>query len=259
MFDPHDSMQGGYYNNTTNFDSPSTQQTSKGPANKRDQNVVPVTINQILTSADSGLKIGTQDITLVTICGIITRMQVASMKVTYVISDDTGSIEAHLWVEADDDQNSVPVIVENTYCRVYGSVRTQQGKKHIMIFKIMPLESLNDLTVHMLEIVHANTMAAAVKKVETTNGMNTGDSHLSNSLMSTSYSSNIVSGFNPAQQMVFDVVKRSTDPTGIPRNEVINALKGKLIPKNINDILAFMCGEGHIYTTIDEDHFQCTD
>ncbi|XP_047107917.1 replication protein A 32 kDa subunit isoform X2 [Schistocerca piceifrons] len=193
MFDPHDSMQGGYYNNSTNFDSPSTQQPSKAPANKRDQNVVPVTINQILTSADSGLKIGTQDITLVTICGIITRMQVASMKVTYVISDDTGSIEAHLWVEAD------------------------------------------------------------------TNGMNTGDSHLSNSLMSTSYSASISSGFNPAQQMVFDVVKKSSDPTGIPRTEVINALKGKLLPKNINDILAFMCGEGHIYTTIDEDHFQCTD
>ena len=42
-------------------------------------------------------------------------------------------------------------VVENTYCRVIGSVRQLQDKRHIMAFRVVPVNNCNEITSHLLE------------------------------------------------------------------------------------------------------------
>ena len=47
--------------------------------------------------------------------------------------------------------------------------------------------------------------------------------------------------------------------TGLSRDEMMQTLKGKMSRKDLDDALEFLSGEGHIYSTTDEDHFKTTD
>ena len=42
-------------------------------------------------------------------------------------------------------------VVEQSYCRVIGSVRQSQGKQHIMAFRVVPVVNCNEITSHLLE------------------------------------------------------------------------------------------------------------
>ena len=45
---------------------------------------------------------------------------------------------------------------ENTYVRVFGNVRSFQNQRSLVAFKITPIEDMNELTTHLLEVVHSH-------------------------------------------------------------------------------------------------------
>ncbi len=45
---------------------------------------------------------------------------------------------------------------ENTYVRAIGNIRTFENKRNLLCFKIMPVVDMNELTTHMLEVIHAH-------------------------------------------------------------------------------------------------------
>jgi hypothetical protein len=55
-----------------------------------------------------------------------------------------------------DEEQVIPPVVENTYCRIFGSVRSNQGKKYVFIYRIVNLDDLNDLTRHILEVMYSS-------------------------------------------------------------------------------------------------------
>lgn len=67
-----------------------------------------------------------------------------------------------------EEQQVIPPVVENMYCRVYASLRTSQGKKHIFVFRIMNLDNLNDLTRHVLEVMYSSLKIQKIKTSEIT-------------------------------------------------------------------------------------------
>lgn len=54
------------------------------------------------------------------------------------------------------DEERVQAMRENTYVRAYGHVRAFQGKHSVVAFKLMPLTDMNELSCHLLEVVHAH-------------------------------------------------------------------------------------------------------
>ncbi|XP_069678451.1 replication protein A 32 kDa subunit [Periplaneta americana] len=250
--------QGGFLNSPSQFASPAEKQDK--PA-RRVQNTVPVTIRQILESSEDGLKIGGMDVHMFTVVALVRRVEVTSTKVSYLLDDCTGGITGVFWLESvdGDDQQCIPPIVENTYCRVYGSVRSNQGKRHVFIFRIMSLTTLDDLTRHILEVMHCNLKIQKMgnERVKETS-YSADTTNLSNSFMSTS-SINQPGGFSPQQTLVYNAILKSSSDIGAHRDDVVKTFAGKLSPKEIATILDFLCNEGHIYTTIDDDHFRCTD
>lgn len=107
-------------------------------------------IKQIHSMADTTTQLFGMTFGMVTIVGIVRAIEHSSTKVTYTLEDHTGRIDAHLWLE-EGDSMTAPMIVLNTYARVFGSLRAQGGSQTIMLFKIVPIESANEVTTHNLE------------------------------------------------------------------------------------------------------------
>ncbi|KAH6938657.1 hypothetical protein HPB50_011593 [Hyalomma asiaticum] len=53
-------------------------------------------------------------------------------------------------------------LVEGSYVRVVGPVRSADGKRQLKAFKVFPVTDLNELSLHLAEVVHAN-MALRVR------------------------------------------------------------------------------------------------
>jgi replication factor A2 len=64
---------------------------------------------------------------------------------------------------------------------------------------------------------------------------------------------------NAKQDQVYKMVSACVREEGINRDEVSQQLGGKMSKKEVNDALDFLSGEGHIYSTIDDDHFKAID
>lgn len=47
---------------------------------------------------------------------------------------------------------------ENTYVRVCGHVRSFGGKRSIVAFKMAPVADMNEVTCHILEVIHSHVM-----------------------------------------------------------------------------------------------------
>ncbi len=55
---------------------------------------------------------------------------------------------------ADEDRTSP--MRENTYVRIFGHVRAFGGKKSVVAFKMVPILDWNELTTHLLEVIHSH-------------------------------------------------------------------------------------------------------
>ncbi len=89
----------------------------------------------------------------------------------------------------ENNEKSTPNVTENMHCRVVGSVRVNQDKRSVMVFKITPVENTLEVDAHELEVVHARLKIRQYKEKENANiGANpTGGASsaagLSNSMM----------------------------------------------------------------------------
>ncbi|XP_018300370.1 replication protein A 32 kDa subunit isoform X2 [Mycetomoellerius zeteki] len=241
MWNNESSMGGG------GFLDDSTQSAGtgkKGPQN--DKTIIPVLIKHI-TSTTGDLQIAGRTVNVLSIVGIIRHIEQDTTKISYTIQDDTGVLTAIMWLEADknpDESNTCTQI--NTYVRIHGLIRTQNNQRHVLILRMYPLEDLNDLTCHFMEVMYF--MLKASKPAEET-GLPSN-----NSLMI----DNTMSGMSPEQVAVLEVVRSANEAEcGIEKRDILAKVPKHVISR-IDEILDFLLCEGHIYTTSSEDFFKAT-
>jgi len=262
-----DTDGGGFFNADTSFGGGSPQVSKKGDQ-KRAQNIMPVTARQVISCPEDGLKIGNLDIYLVTLVGVVRTVETTSVKVTYTLEDNTGCVEGVHWIDGQDEsgQSAQPNVVENSYCRLSGTIRTQGDKRYIMAFNIQPIDDSNEITSHLLEVAlfykKAEALSNSMGTMDT--GMSNGNgmgSSLSNSLMTSSGGGqSSISGLTSVQQKVLTAIQRCTVESGVHVDGVQQQLKDSGCSRqDILSAVEFLCGEGHIYTTVDDFHYRTTD
>lgn len=187
------------------------------------QGIVPLVIQQIKKAPDNfqlfGMAFG-----MVSIVGIVRNVEHSSTKITVTLEDHSGQMDAHLWLE-DGDMGNMPNILINTYARVVGSIRNQGGTKALMIFKIEPLSSINELTTHLLEVLNARYMAEDFAKLNGAGGSygstNTYQSSTTNFNGSTGFGGESndgnTLGLTGKQLMIYKAVKENKDEQGISK------------------------------------------
>ena len=185
----------------------------------------------------------------------------------FKVQDDSGEIEVIQWLEEGTNQ---PEHAESHPIKVVGSIRSHQDKKHIMAFKISEVQSQAEYDAHLLEVVYSHLKLRQLQ--QKINGQIMGsDGSLSQSMMggglgiqggtAPSYvSSSANQSFgNKNYDLVYGLIKQSTDEAGIDRDSVFSGVKKNMSKNEMDSALDFLSSEGHIYSTIDEDHFKTTD
>ncbi|XP_015594399.1 replication factor A protein 2-like [Cephus cinctus] len=242
-FETSQSMGGGFLGNSQAEPSGKTEP-------KRGQKLFPVMIVH-LNNLKEDLEIRGHSLPIFTFIGIVRKIQRVTTKITYHIEDETGSIVAHLWLEADDEK-AAPKITENRYARVYGVLRKQGDQPHIMILRIWSLQSMNELTSHLLEVTYI------MLKAKKMSGEQQSDSTVPQNQNVLETEAKFISGMTPEQHTIFQIIHaENNSESGISR-ETIKQRAPINIKAQIDNILEFLACEGHIYTTCTEDQFKTT-
>ncbi|XP_054855463.1 replication protein A 32 kDa subunit [Eublepharis macularius] len=256
------SMGGGYTESPGGFGSPSATQGEKR-SRARSQNIVPCTVSQLLSAeqVDEAFKVREVEISQVVIVGIIRQAEKAPTNILYKVDDMTAApMDVRQWVDTDEEGSENVVVPPGTYVKVAGHLRSFQNKKSLVAFKLMPLEDMNELTTHMLEVVNAHMILRKGNLLSTS--MMAPRSFASSAMSTmTSYGGSLnmpVSGLSPHQSQVLNLIKSSMSAEGISLQD-LRAQLHNINLATIKKAVEFLSSEGHIYSTIDDEHFKSTD
>ncbi|XP_029644393.1 replication protein A 32 kDa subunit isoform X2 [Octopus sinensis] len=259
------STQGGYdsYNpNQTQGGGGYMSPAGMDPANKDSKSredkveyIMPVTISEILNASQNLDEFfsGNIKISQVTFVGLVLSVKELPIRLDYEVGDCTGpSIEVKQYVDNRDDvpeNEKIKSLAEKTYVRVSGHIRLVEGKRSIVAFKIIPLTDINELTVHILEVIHSHLM------YNSNAHLNGEKAALTNDYDTSSVG---IPGLGHLHNQVHQIIKSCTTEEGCSIDEVIQKLRG--VPEqSVKDVINFLSGEGHIYSTISENYFKITD
>ncbi|KOX71670.1 Replication protein A 32 kDa subunit [Melipona quadrifasciata] len=225
--------QGGFSDNLKNENQ---------EKNNKKQTIVPAMIGNLLSfdSIDEP-KIWHLPARMFMIVGLVRSVEETATKVSYNVEDETGTITALKWLEVNKKELTVQM---NTYVRIIGLLREQSDKRHILILQMLPLQTLNELTNHILEVTYVTLKAKLMAQKHGIVGEN--------------FSSNEPSaaGMSTGQHLVYKLIQTQNDTeSGIERTEIKEKVPEFLL-QHVDDILEFLVSEGHIYTTSSDDHFK---
>ncbi|XP_033738564.1 replication protein A 32 kDa subunit-B-like [Pecten maximus] len=249
---------GGGYMSPGGFGTPQASQEKK--TRDRASNLLPATIAEILNATQTEEKFYTGDIEVsqVTMVGIVRSVKETPTRIDYEIDDMTGPpFEVKQFVDNDEntpDSERVSAMQENTYVRVSGHVRSFGGKRNVVAFRMIPLTDMNELTCHILEVIHSHAASA-----QSSNGMKSNSLNNNNTMGSGDSSGfSVVNGLTSTQNQVHVIIRSNMTDQGANVDQVCKQLRG--VPeKAIREAIDFLSSEGHIYSTIDEDHYKATD
>lgn len=256
--------------------APSSQNTGgakKGSSER--QSLMPVTIKQLQMASqahqDDIFKVDNRELTQITIVGLITKCDEKSTNLTYTIDDGTGMIDARIWVDAEDSDMFAARRAqwrEGVYVRIIGTLRSFNNVKSIVAFTIKPIVDFNEMTYHYIEVVHVhlqnshgptqtNGGESTPMKTEkpTVRGGNAPIAQADN----LQYQSNPGDdpNFSPCQNAVRNYMNMPSGEMGHAIQDCIGALKS-FSETDIRAAIDFLSQEGHLYSTVDDEHFKST-
>jgi len=226
------------------------------------QALVPVTIRMALGAAPAedgeNFMIEGREVPQVRVVGNVLRVDQKETKSIYCLEDSTGAIEVTQWVNSGDEElqtlsDRKLKMQPKTYVTVVGHLKQFDGKVTISAYDMRPVEDHNELTHHFLEViyVHAkkdqqpswqpNPAPAAIMDVDAAND----DGNLTS-----------------IQRKVLDYYNQNgTGDEGLNINFVISNCC-PLFNCSAADVKAavdVLISEGHLYSTLDDDHHKSTD
>lgn len=215
----------------------------KGPQSN-DRSIAPVMIKHITSATTGDLQIAGKTVNTLTFIGIVRNIEQDTTKISFSIQDDTGTVTAVMWLEADKNPADNICTQVNTYVRVYGLLRNQNNQQHVLILRMYPLEDLNELTSHFMEVIYFILKANKPAEESTAPPTLTFDSTMS--------------GMSAEQVAVLEIVRSANEAEcGIEKRDILTQVP-KHVVSRLDEILDFLLCEGHIYTTSSEDFFKAT-
>ncbi|KFP92608.1 Replication protein A 32 kDa subunit, partial [Apaloderma vittatum] len=197
--------------------------------------------------------------TQVTVVGIVRHAEKAPTNILYKVDDMTAApMDVRQWVDTDEAGGENVVVPPGTYVKVAGHLRSFQNKKSLVAFKIMPLENMNEFTTHILETVNAHmilrkNLMSASRAPQSFHSTGLGDVR--------GYGgggSLPMNGLTAHQSQVLNLIKNCHMPEGVSLQELRSQLPSMSMP-TIKQAVEFLSSEGHIYSTVDDDHYKSTD
>jgi len=284
-------MGGGFTDNNMGF--------SQTPQKKQFQNqsLHPATfkqLQQVEQSQDGGNPmLDGKELSQIKVIGLVRSVQAQSTFIQYEMDDGTGMMNVKSWTSPEEAQK----IDQNTYAVAFGKLLFYEGKPSFTAFSIRPVTDHNEVTFHMLEVMHAHrtnknpkpTSMSQPNFTNTTTAGNTNSFGASNNSFGASnntfggnndgfgggsfggnnnqfgggnafnggYQNNEEEQMTPLQQQILKITMQVHTEEGIHFDQIVGGCQGT----NINDVreaVEWLVNEGQLYSTIDDDHYKST-
>ncbi|KAL2621550.1 hypothetical protein R1flu_001755 [Riccia fluitans] len=259
---------------------------SPGGATKKAsyQSLIPVTVKQlssaILEPSDEKFYIDGQESHNITLVGMVFGKKENFTDVSFMLDDFTGKIEVKKWIDGQDSEELVELrnIRNGIYVRIYGQLRSFQGKKNVVALSVRPIKQFDEVTFHFLEAiyVHAYNLKSQGVTVGSKSSASTRVMFSAHPALpvtpnpSANMRSNISSQYmapasvpvgcnsmNECQnrvQALFDEPANLVMEQGLHVDEVARRTAG-FTKQQVKEAIDHLANEGFIYATIDEDHY----
>ena len=266
---------GGGGNNAGGFvHQPSSQGGGGGGGGDRKMNsntLRAVNIEQINNATqghpDSDFRIDDVEVGQVTFVGRVVNISAASTNTTYKIEDPHGTIEVKQWVDPDKAGRENP-IKNDMHVRVHGNLKTFSNRRHVGVVAIRPIEDDKEIQFHDLD-VKATTLyftkgpASGVGHAGNGNGHANGHDGYGNQngMEGGGKKDDLASKLavlDPFSRTVMEAI-HSRMPAAGQDGVHIRIIQGLVNPGgNLRSTIEALCSEGHVYTTVDDDHIRST-
>ena len=185
---------------------------------------------------------------LIELVGQVESFEIDQMFFKYVIDDGTGRITCKKFVEP--DKVPKPGVAVGKFVRVIGLFRRFGSDNFITAHRVEEVTHLDDIARHRIEVVHT----FCVLEPPRSGAVSAASVHVSSEQSTTN-----PQWFLSEIQRVFGPRGPKYNPNvGVSRQALhmhfLNQLPGKLIDEKIKVLHT----EGHMFSTIDDNHFQLT-
>mmetsp|Transcript_8402 Transcript_8402/g.37132 ORF Transcript_8402/g.37132 Transcript_8402/m.37132 type:complete len:270 (-) Transcript_8402:1224-2033(-) len=267
-------MYGGYDGSATQFAGDGFMPTPTGATGAatgaaggrgqgRPDSLVPVTVKMLQTAiaasnVDDGLRVNGEEVHNITLLGKIIKASDTATNQVYTLDDGTGTVVVKQWVDADDADASSrkDELVVGKYARVYGHVKQFGSDTSVVAFSVRPVQDHNEVTYHFLEAVYCNSHNA--QRADAKPAAGTGTAYAAPSSAPTSAPAVDPGGSCVDQaKAIFEGPDGRRDE-GVKIDVVVQQLNGRFTEAQVREAVEHLVNEGHLYSTIDDDHFKST-
>jgi replication factor A2 len=265
-----------------------------GETKQRNDSLQPVTLKQLKTAAhdapDDKYMINGETLGLVTFIGRIMACEVQVTMITLKIDDCTGQVDVVYMIDPEDTEYAKQKrehIKELAWVRVVGTLYEVDGMLQINAPHIKGVEDMNELTYHRLEVVRAflaqtmpRPVVAATGTTPVRQGMskvgisgqgggpvpfggyggNGGDAGggMGSGASIALDASGFDSGMSKEMSAVYNYLKQrhtTDDQSGIAIQDISRDVPNLGSIAAVRAIMEALASDGHVYSTIDDDHF----
>ena len=243
------------------------------PKEKNRQSLIPTTIKQLKNapssaSGENGYTLDGRDLHQVTFVGIIVSADEQSTNLMYTVDDGTDQIMVKMWVDADADDALAERRAgwkEGVLVRVIGQLRSFNNQKNVVAYSINPIADFNEYTFHFLEVVHTHLRhtkgpppaPAGAAPMAPIQGGAAG--YAAPAQQQTGYGAAPAASDMSTLILSFFQSKGEDSEQGSTVREAADALaaNGATLDQ-VRGVVETLVADGHLYSTIDDDHFKAT-
>ncbi|OLN81224.1 Replication factor A protein 2 [Colletotrichum chlorophyti] len=253
-----------------------SQQGSQSGGNKTysEESLRPVTIKQIIDAEEAypgaDFRIDGATVTQVTFVAQIRQISPQPTNITLKLDDGTGLIEVKKWVDTDKKDDADANLELEGHVRVWGRLKSFNGKRHVGAHFIRPVTDFNEVNYHLLEATYVhlyftkgplNAGAGAAGGngdgmfVDGGDGYNAGDA--AGGAANSAHAGKL-RGCSAAAQKMFNFINNAPGGNeGVHLNQISTGAN-----MSLRDVLGAadeLLGQGLIYTTIDDETWAILD
>ncbi|XP_008151617.1 replication protein A 30 kDa subunit [Eptesicus fuscus] len=224
-------------------------------ARARIDTIIPCCVNQLLTASlvEDVFKVRGIVVSQVSIVGIVRKAERAPSYILYKIDDmTTRPIDARHWLGRGKAKQALAPCPVGVYAKVFGILRGSAEVKILEVLQIRALEDMNEFTSHILETVNAHMMLAKGQEAASGQGAPSAPAEVG----SAPEYGEVRPEFIQAEvlRLIHECPRREGKSMGELQTEL-----GSLSIQAIKEALEYLMVEGHIYPTVDGEHFKSAD
>ncbi|KAH8879653.1 replication protein A, subunit RPA32 [Thozetella sp. PMI_491] len=246
-----------------------SQQGSQGGGaggGKSDESLRPVTIKQLLDCEEAypgaEILIDGVPISQVTIVGQVRAVNKQATNITFKLDDGTAEIDVKKWIDPEKADEADPGFALDSYIRVWGRLKSFNGKRHVGAHFLRAIEDFNEVNYHLVESTYVHLyFTKGLPAPAGANGAKGGDE---DSMFVDGYGgggggadAKVNNCSRTAKAMFNFLLNTPGGNEGVNLNLIANGAK-----MQVRDVMAAadeLLGQGLIYTTIDDETWAVLD